>query len=170
MTTFELRKLIYFAITVLVIQLLGYLLKRAAKRTQQKYGIRQSRYFAVRRAITTSALVLSLAALVLIWKVDVKNAWVSLSGILALVAIAFFAVWSLVGNILAGVIIYFTTPFKIEDFIEVMPDGICGTVLAVNTFYTVLQDADKNYINIPNSLFFQKYIRVIKSRKADQPV
>jgi len=104
-------------------------------------------------------------SLILIWNVNVKNVWVSLTGIMALVAIGFFAVWSLVGNILAGIIIYFTSPFKIEDTIEVMPDGICGTVLAINTFYTVLLDSDGNYISVPNSLFFQRYIRLIKKQK-----
>ena len=87
-----------------------------------------------------------------------------MTGILALIAVAFFAVWSLVGNILAGMIIYFTTPFKINDLIEVMPDGIKGKVLTINTFFTVLIDEDDNYINIPNSLFFQKYVRNIKNK------
>ena len=53
------------------------------------------------------------------------------------------------------------TPFVLSKLIYSVV-----TVLAINTFYTVLQDADNNYINIPNSLFFQKYIRVVKSLKA----
>jgi small-conductance mechanosensitive channel len=87
-----------------------------------------------------------------------------MAGILAMVAVAFFAVWSLVGNILAGIILYFTTPFKINDNIEILPDGIKGKVLAINTFYTVLLDEDNSYINVPNSLCFQKYIRNIKKK------
>ncbi|WP_372807135.1 mechanosensitive ion channel domain-containing protein [Pontiella sp.] len=35
---------------------------------------------------------------------------------------------------LAGILLFFTTPFRIEDVIEVMPDGIKGQVLAINTF------------------------------------
>ncbi len=165
----EFNKLLYSAGVIVVIHLVSYLLKRLAKQTQIRHQIRQSRYFAIKRLMTTSAVFLSALALLLIWDVNIKHAWVSLTGILALVAIAFFAVWSLVGNILAGVIIYFTAPFKTDDTIELLPDQIRGMVLAVNTFYTVLLDADKNYINIPNSLFFQKYIKVIRKHAAETP-
>ncbi len=163
MTQLDVSKFIYSLLALLVLQFLGHLLKRIAKQTQQRFAIKTSRYFAIKRLITMVTLALSVAALVVIWKVNVKNAWMSITGILALVALAFFAVWSLIGNILAGVIIYFTSPFKIEDTIEVLPDDIRGKVLAINTFYTVLRDEERNYINIPNSLLFQKYIKVLKT-------
>ena len=154
------RRLIYSAVFVLLTYILFYLLKGAAKKTQSEFNIRQARYLAIRRMLTVGFILTAFAGLILIWGLNFKNVWVSISSALAVVAIAFFAVWSLVGNILAGVIIYFTSPFMIEDQIEVMPDGIKGKVMAINTFYTVLLDEDLNYINVPNSLFFQKYIRV----------
>ncbi len=157
------QKIVYSAVTMLAIHLLFHLLKRYAKKTQHIFGIRKSRYFAIKRLLTIVSLLLSLVILILIWNVDLKHVWVSATGVLALIAVAFVAVWSLVGNILAGVIIYFASPFKIEDSIEVMPDDIRGTVLAVNTFYTVLLTEDNNYINIPNTLLFQKYIKVIRT-------
>ena len=159
-----LKKLMYSVIVVLIVNALFTLLKLSARKTQQKFGIRKSRYFAIRRLMTMASILLMAALLLLVWDISLHNVWVALSGILAVTAIAFFAIWSLVGNILAGIILYFTSPFKIEDDIEVMPDEICGIVLAINTFYTVLLDKDGGYINIPNSLFFQKYIRVKRNR------
>lgn len=156
------QKAMYSAVAMVTIHLLFHLLKRYAKQTQYKFSIRKSRYFAIKRMLTVISLFLSLVVLLLIWNVDLKHVWVSATGILALIAVAFVAVWSLVGNILAGVIIYFTSPFKIEDSIEIMPDDIQGKVLAINTFYTVLMTEDRNYINVPNTLLFQKYIKVIK--------
>lgn len=164
MNPVELNKLLYTAVILIAIQLLSHLFKRFAKRTQQRFNIRQSRYFAIKRLLTLSSLFISGLVLLLIWDVNLKHVWVSLTGLLALIAVAFFAVWSLVGNILAGVILYFTAPFKIDDTIMVLPDEVGGTVLAINTFYTVLIDENKNYINIPNSLFFQKFVKVIKNR------
>lgn len=154
------RRLIYSACFFLITHLCFYFLKRFARKTQQRMGIRKSRYFAIRRLLTIVSIMVVMGGLVFIWGLNLKNIWVTVSSALAVVAIAFFAVWSLVGNILAGMLIYFTTPFKVDDEIEVMPDDIRGVVLAVNTFYTVLEDAEHNYINVPNSLFFQKYIRV----------
>lgn len=165
MDQITLNKLLYSALIILVIHLGSYTLKRLAKQTQQKFNIRKSRYFAINRLLSTMALFFIIITLTLLWDVNIKHIWVSLTGLLALIAVAFFAVWSLVGNILAGVIIYFTSPFKTDDTIEVMPDEIRGIVVAINTFYTVLMDEEKNYINIPNSLFFQKYIKVHKTKK-----
>jgi small-conductance mechanosensitive channel len=158
------KRLISSAVVIATVSFLFGLLKLSAKKTQQKLGIRKSRYFAIRRMMTFVEILLAAGLLLLIWQISLRNVWVSLTGVLAVTAIAFFAVWSLVGNILAGIILYFTSPFKIEDEIEVMPDEIRGTVLAINTFYTVLLDENGGYINIPNSLFFQKYIRVKRNR------
>lgn len=162
-----LKKLVFSGSVILAVYALFYLLKLSAYKTQQKFGIRRSRYFAIRRLMTMASILTTAILLLLVWDISLHNVWISLTGVLAVTAIGFFAVWSLVGNILAGIILYFTSPFKIEDDIEVMPDEISGTVLAINTFYTVLLDEDGGYINIPNSLFFQKYIRVKRSRKKD---
>lgn len=159
------KRLVFSAAVVIAVNTIFGLLKLSARKTQKKFGIRKSRYFAIRRMITIASILLNVGLLLLVWDISLHNVWVSLTGILAVTAIAFFAIWSLVGNILAGVILYFTSPFKIEDEIEVMPDEICGTVLAINTFYTVLLDENGGYINIPNSLFFQKYIRVKRNRE-----
>ncbi|MDD2598814.1 MAG: mechanosensitive ion channel family protein [Kiritimatiellae bacterium] len=169
MNPIEINKLLYTVVILLVIQLLSHLFKRFAKQTQLRFSIRQSRYFAIKRLLTLASFFVSGLVLLLIWDVNIKHVWVSLTGLLALIAVAFFAVWSLVGNILAGVILYFTAPFKSDDTIMVLPDEVGGTVLAINTFYTVLIDEDKNYINIPNSLFFQKYVKVIKHHVARSP-
>lgn len=165
MDPLPIEKIIYSVIVILLVNGLFSLLKLSARKTQQKFGIRKSRYFAIRRMITIASILLTAGLLLLIWQISLRNVWASLTGILAVTAIAFFAIWSLVGNILAGIILYFTSPFKIEDNIEVMPDEIRGTVLAINTFYSVLLDENGGYISVPNSLFFQKYIRVKRGRE-----
>lgn len=163
MDNYLIQKLSISLAVVLFATVLGHILKYFARRAQQKFDMRKSRYFTIRRLITFATACISIALLLFVWNVNAQNAWGFITSILAVIAIAFFAIWSLVGNMLAGVIIYFTSPFKIDDYIEVSPDEIRGQVMAINTFYTVLQDEDRNYINIPNTLLFQKYIRV-KSR------
>ena len=164
MDTLILKNLILSVVAMVVIYILSYLLKKQAKKIQQKRHIKRARYFAVKRLISLFSMILLTSILIFIWGVNVKNLWISIAGILAMIAVAFFAVWSLVGNILAGFIIFFASPFKINDTIEILPDGIAGRVLAINTFYTVVTDSEDNYINIPNSLFFQKFIRNLKKK------
>lgn len=160
MTKEIIKQLIYSGVFLLVVYLIFHLLAHSAQKTQEKLGIRRSRYFAIRRLLFLAAVLTAIGGLIFIWGLSLENVWVTVSSVLAVVSIAFFAIWSLVGNILAGIILYFTSPFRIDDEIEVSPDPIRGQVVAINTFYTVLMDEDKNYVNIPNSMFFQKYIRV----------
>ena len=156
------RKLVISLAVLLATAVVHHVLKHFAKNAQQKFGMRKSRYFAVRRLMTISTLLLNVALLLFVWNVKPQNAWGFISSILAVIAITFFAVWSLVGNILAGVIIYFTSPFKIDDFIEVMPDEIRGQVMAINTFYTVLQDEDHNpHEQLQQDILFcSRYLKV----------
>lgn len=159
------EKLVFSVVSFGLVSICAQLLKNYAKKTQRDLNIQKSRYFALNRLITLLSTMLIVILLILIWGINLKNLWGSLTGILAMIAVAFFAVWSLIGNILAGLILFFTSPFKINDHIEVLPDSIQGKVLAINTFYTVVMDEEGNYISIPNSLFFQKYVKKFKKGK-----
>ncbi len=158
------QKIIISIVAFLVLSLFSHILKRKSKEIFLKRNLNKARYFAIRRLISLLRVIILIVVLILIWGVNIKDLWISVAGIMAMVAVAFFAVWSLIGNILAGLILYFTTPFKINDVIEILPDGIKGKVLSIHMFYTLILEEDENYINIPNSLFFQKYIRNIKKK------
>jgi small-conductance mechanosensitive channel len=142
-----------------VIRLGAFLLKRAAKRSQIRHGLKLARYIALKRLISLVANGIYAIALILIFGIDLRHLWGSFAGVLTVIAVVFFAVWSLVGNILAGLLLFFTAPFKTDDWVELLPDQVEGRVLAINSFFTLLQDADGHFINVPNSLFFQRYIR-----------
>jgi len=158
------QKIIYSVVTLVVIISVSQVLKMIAKKTQTAQKLHRSRYFAIKKLISFISFILFFISLVIIWGLNLNEMWGAVTGVIAMVAIAFFAVWSLIGNMLAGVIIFFTSPFKINDHIEVMPDNISGKVLAINTFYTLLTDTDDNYISIPNSMLFQRYIKRIKKK------
>lgn len=141
--------------------------KSKARKTRDEFNLDESRYFLIKRIISVFSYIIIAAVLVFIWGINLKNVWITLSSIAAMVAIAFVAVWSLLGNILAGLLLYFTTPFKINDNIEVSPDNISGKVVAINAFYTVLLGSDNSYICIPNTIFFQKYIKNYRDKPKD---
>lgn len=104
-----------------------------------------------------------LIAIVLLWGVSLENAWVSVAGFLGLVAIGFFAVWSILSNIFAGIVIFFSRPFKIDDTIELIPDGIKGRVKDINGFFVILSDEEGSTCNIPNNFVYQKIVKNYRS-------
>jgi small-conductance mechanosensitive channel len=99
--------------------------------------------------------------------VSAQVLWGALTGFVAVAAIAFFAIWSVLSNLFCALLIFALGPFRIGDCVEVLESadkpGVRGRVLDINLFYTTLDDltgdAPGTWIQIPNSLFFQKAVR-----------
>jgi len=96
-----------------------------------------------------------------------------LSSIFAVIGVALFAQWSILSNITAGIIIYFSAPFKIGDYIRILDKDmpIEARVEDIFTFYTHLRTRDGGVHIFPNSLLLQKAVSVIEedeSKSDDQ--
>ncbi|OGI08774.1 MAG: hypothetical protein A2Y40_00635 [Candidatus Margulisbacteria bacterium GWF2_35_9] len=153
------QNIIYSGSAVVLVVLFSKIMKIKIKQIGKQNNLSESRYYNIKRIFTFVTTFLVVLILVMIWGVNIKNLWVTLTSIIAMIAVAFVAVWSHIGNVLAGIILYFTHPFKINDKIDILPDEISGQVIAINTFFTILLDDNKNKISVPNSIFFQKYIK-----------
>lgn len=88
------------------------------------------------------------------------NAWGVLSAVLAMVAIGFFAVWSVLSNLMCTVVLLLVRPFRVGDTVEIHPENLRGKVIDLNFTFTTLRDADGDLLRIPNNQFLQKIIRV----------
>ncbi|MDZ7618456.1 MAG: mechanosensitive ion channel [Patescibacteria group bacterium] len=93
------------------------------------------------------------------WFGVLANAWAVLSTVLALVAIGFVAVWSVLSNILCSLILLIARPFRIGDTVELPGPGLGGTVVDFTLLFTVMREKSGDLIQVPNNLFFQMPIR-----------
>jgi small-conductance mechanosensitive channel len=92
--------------------------------------------------------------------------WTALSGFVAVAAVAFFAMWSVLSNLLCAVLIFTVGPFRIGDVVELVDTtdkpGVKGRVVAINLLFTTLielPEAGGALVQVPNSQFFQKSVR-----------
>jgi len=94
--------------------------------------------------------------------------WTALSGFVAVAAVAFFAMWSVLSNLLCAILIFTVGPFRIGDIVELVDTvdkpGVKGRVVAINLLYTTLIEVaeagtDSAMVQVPNSLFFQRSVR-----------
>lgn len=92
--------------------------------------------------------------------------WTALSGFVAVAAVAFFAMWSVLSNLLCAVLIFTVGPFRIGDVVELIDTldkpGVKGRVIAINLLFTTLlevPEAGGALVQVPNSQFFQKSVR-----------
>ncbi|MFC1586008.1 mechanosensitive ion channel family protein [Fibrobacterota bacterium] len=113
-------------------------------------------------------LLLGLIVVISIWGIQIKNLWMLITGVFGIMAIGFFAVWSILSNCVAWLLILTSDLFRIEDTISILPDDISGEVIDMKLFFLVLKDGEGNIIHIPNSMLFQKYIKKINRSSPSQ--
>ena len=85
--------------------------------------------------------------------------WAMLSTILAMIAIGFVAVWSILSNTSATVLILILRPFAIGDEVELSSENVKGRVVDLNFFFTTVAVDATTVFRVPNNLFFQKCLK-----------
>ena len=68
----------------------------------------------------------------------------------------------MLSNVVAGLFLFLSDPFRIDDEIVVLPEEIQGVVKDVKVLFVVLEDNEGNVVHIPSNLLFQKMIKKVK--------
>ena len=153
---------------LVVVVVLRYVLRSSIHRFAASRQFKESRGKFIYRISRTFLYLFALLAVVSVWGVDVRNVWVLLTSVMGIVAIGFFAVWSMLSNIVAGFFLFAADPFRIDDEIVVLPEGIQGTVVDLKLMFVVLRDEKGDVLHIPNNLLFQRVVKRI-AREEDAP-
>jgi small-conductance mechanosensitive channel len=108
---------------------------------------------AIRTLVRWTFLLIGAALILSRFEIDL---WTFLAGILAMVAVGFVAVWSIISNILAAFIMILFKMFALNDEIEFAGEPVRGRVVDFTLFFTILKTDEGRFCQIPNNLFFQK--------------
>lgn len=113
---------------------------------------------------------LGLIALIIVWGVKTDYIFATLSTMLTVIGVAFFAQWSLLSNITSGIILLFSFPFKIGDIIKIHDKDfpIEAEIEDIRAFHTHLRTKDGLIITYPNNLLLQKGISILPHFYEDQ--
>ncbi len=103
-------------------------------------------WFYIRKFFRVFYVATLLTSLVLIWGIDLQAALVILSSMFAVIGIGLFANWSILSNITASFIIFFSAPYKIGDTVRIV-DGE--------------NSAEGRIISYPNNLVMQKPVVLV---------
>lgn len=162
------------AAKMLLILLLAYLLQRLLARGLTRLGMRyqlpEQLLLPVRGALRW--LIMGGALVMLLERMGVSATvlWTAVSGFVAVVAVAFFAIWSVLSNLLCAVLILTVGPFRLGDVVEILESVekpvVKGRVIAINLLYTTLEESVESglapIVQVPNNLFFQKVVRRLR--------
>ncbi len=152
--------LIRFVISTLVgYYLLSLLLTESGK----KSGFSKPRIRLVLKYIDFLISIFIILTLVPVWGVERKQAFFVISSIFTVIGVAMFAQWSILSNITAGIIIFFSFPFRIGDKIKILDKDVPieAEIIDIRLLYTLLKTDSGERISYPNNLFLQKGTAIV---------
>lgn len=154
-------------IATLIVILVFILIKRFSDTIVKKFGIKSNfsevRTQLVKKYIDILLVALLFVVLVSIWGVKPDQIFLFISSVLTVIGVAFFAQWSILSNVTAGIIVFFSFPFKIGDKIRILDNEfpIEAEIKDISSFYTLLRTTNGEKISLPNNLLLQKAIVII---------
>ncbi len=107
--------------------------------------------------------ILTIISLFVVWGVKTHNVIAALSAVITVIGIAFFAQWSILSNITAGMIVFFSFPFRIGDYIKIddADHSVEGEILDIRAFHTILRNQEKIITTYPNTLLLQRAVSIL---------
>ena len=156
-------QIIATAIALLVFTALRYLVNSIIEKFGKRAGFAVTRTHLVKKYIDYFIYMLAILTIVSIWGIKTGQLFLFITSVLTVIGVAFFAQWSILSNITAGIIVFFSSPFKIGDTIKILDKDfpIEAKIVDIKSFYTLLKTAEGQEITLPNNLLLQKGIEII---------
>ncbi|HLT51146.1 MAG TPA: mechanosensitive ion channel domain-containing protein [Arenibacter sp.] len=152
-------------ICLIVLAVLKYFGTKAIRKVGKISDLNLGRTTLIIKYATAGLTGVGALALIFIWGVDIGLVF---SSVFAVIGIAFFAQWSILSNITAGVILFFSFPFKIGDKIKIMDKeidlpGEVYLIEDIRAFHIHLRRSNGELFTYPNNLMLQKAIGLATS-------
>jgi len=102
-------------------------------------------------------------SLIVIWGVETQDIFITVSSIATVIGVAMFAQWSILSNVTAGMILFFSFPFRIGDTIKIHDKDfpIEAEIEDISAFHVNLKTKEGEKIIYPNNLLLQKGISIM---------
>lgn len=144
--------------------LLRFLIVKTVKKVGKISDLNVVRTRLVTKYIIFGLSFLVLLAVILIWGVDIKEIGLILSSAFAVLGVALFATWSILSNVTAGIILFFSFPYKIGDRIRILDNDFPeeAIIVDIKAFTINLIKDDGELLTYPNNLLLQKGVVLIQ--------
>ncbi len=106
---------------------------------------------------------LAFLTIIITWGVKKDQILLFISSVFAVVGVASFAQWSILSNVTAGIVLFFSYPFKIGDKIKIHDKDfpIEAEIEDIKAFYILLKNNEGEIVTFPNNLLMQKGISIV---------
>ena len=115
-----LYQIIATIVALVIFIILRYLVNTIIDNIGKTSEFAESRTQLVKKYIDYFIYMLALLVIISIWGIKPEQIFLFISSVLTVIGVAFFAQWSILSNITAGIILFFSSPFKIGNVIKIM--------------------------------------------------
>jgi len=159
--------IIFSAAVVIGLFIVIKLSKRVLFSIARRKQVQEKRIYYISRFFDVVYVLIALFTIAFIWSVDIKGLSVIASSVFAIIGVALFAQWSILSNVTASIIIFFTFPAKVGDRIRILAgdNTVEGRVREIALFQIEIIDDEGNTILYPNNLLLQNPVVKIQPKK-----
>ncbi len=154
-------------VTLGILTITRYISTKAIRKVGRISDLNDIRTRLIIKYVAIGHVILMISALLLIWGVNIREVGLILSSVFAVIGVALFASWSILSNITAGVILFFSLPFKIGDHIRILDKELEGenefTIEDIRAYHVHLRNSRNELLTYPNNLFLQKAVTLVKT-------
>ena len=160
-------QLIATGVAIVVFLLIKYVTKELVNKYGKLTRKAEGRMAQVRQIMAVLTNILFIFSVAIIWGVKTQNLLVGLTTVVTFLGVAMFAQWSVLSNITAGIIMFFSAPYRLGDKIKIIDKDIPvrATIESIKTFYTHIRTEDNELIVLPNNVFLQKIVTIISEKE-----
>ena len=158
-------ELLATVITLVALLVLKFILSKTIRKVGSVSDLNKVRTRLIIKYVSFGLSVVGLAVIIFIWGVNFRELGLIFSSVFAVIGVAIFAQWSILSNVTAGIILFFSFPFKIGDRIKIMDKEIeydgNYVIEDIKAFHIHLRNDDSELLTYPNSLMLQKGVLLI---------
>lgn len=158
------NSLIYTVIIIITLYVLQFILRKTAQRVGVRAQLHMARIQLMNKYISVFTGLLAIFLLALVWGVEARDVTLVFSSVFAIIGVALFAFWSVLSNVTAGVILFFSFPYRIGNRIKIHDKDLPveAVIEDIRAFHLHLRTSEGELITYPNNLILQKAVSLIK--------
>ncbi|SIS55096.1 Mechanosensitive ion channel [Zobellia uliginosa] len=153
------------AITFGLLLILKFITDKTIRKIGRISDIVEARTLLITKYTTILLTLIGFGVISFIWGVNFREIGLVFSSVFAVIGVALFASWSILSNITAGVILFFSFPFKIGDRVRILDKDIETEdpflIEDIRAFHVSLRKKNGELLIYPNNLMMQKAVTLI---------
>jgi small-conductance mechanosensitive channel len=156
-------KIIVTIVVIFALTIIRFFINHQVNRAFKKFHFSLTRRRVTIKLFNFFLVIGAIVGLIAIWGIDKQKMLLFLSSVVTVLGIAFFAQWSILSNITAGLILFFNHPLRLGDTLKILEKDFIveGKIDDITFFFLHLKTTNGEKITIPNSVLLQKTISII---------